>query len=157
MQAASIAAEHKECIARNEMKIAELQSSAGKLDSTADELKKAKGQIEALEKELKKRDETVVSCESRIKELACKNSKLISRGHIYSNNLKTKVSIHTRTLSVMQELLITQRKLLDFNTAQKLNISRVLTDFNSVLGYHKNLLVNSKVSVKVQPVSTSSE
>lgn len=57
----------------------------------------------------------------------------------------------------MQELLITQRKLLDFNTAQKHNISRVLTDFNSVLGYHKNLLVNSKVSVKVQPVSTSSE
>lgn len=101
MQAASIAAEHKECIARNEMKIAELQSHAGKLDSTNDELKKAKGQIEALEKELKKRDETVVSCEWKIKELACKNSKLISRAHTYSNNLKSKVSIHTRTLSAI--------------------------------------------------------
>lgn len=101
MQAASTAAEHKKCIAQNEMKMAELMFYAEKLESTADELKEAKRQIEILGKELEKRDETVVSYESKIQELAFKNSKLINRGHTYNNNLKTKVSIYTSSLSVI--------------------------------------------------------
>lgn len=101
VQTASIATEHKACIARNEMKIADLQSYAEKHDSTADELKEAKRQIEVLGKELEKRDETVNSCESKIKELALKNSKLISRTHTYNNNFKAKVSIHTSKLSAV--------------------------------------------------------
>lgn len=95
------AAEQTECIAKNEMKIAELQLYSDKLESTVDELKEAKRQIEILGKQLEMRDETVVSFESKIKELALKNSKLINRAHTYNNKLKTKVSIYEYTRSLL--------------------------------------------------------
>lgn len=94
MRATSATAEYKERIAKNDVKVAELESHIAKLESTADDLTAAKTQIKILDSELRDRDETVFSCDAKIRELAVKNSNLIDRLSSYKNNLKTKVCTH---------------------------------------------------------------
>lgn len=97
MRATSATDECKECIAKNEVKIAELESQIAKLEYTADDLTAAKTQIKVLGMELSDRDETVFSCEAKIRELAVQNSNLIDlidslRSN--KNNQKAKVRTH---------------------------------------------------------------
>lgn len=94
MRATSATTEYKERIAKNDVKVAELESHIAKLESTVDDLTAAKTQIKILDRELRDRDETVFSCDAKIRELAVKNSNLIDRLSSYKNNLKTKVRTH---------------------------------------------------------------